>query len=389
MLYALFYLIASDPEPATNVKTVKSNSFFKDEPARTRYGYISGYTGDDEKGHFFVLAMTCGYSLMRTSPSFDRILLIPSEMEISPKRIKQFRRVWTHIIRRPYIRWPDGYIDTHAKDMYLWFKLNAFSVNGWEKLLWTGTDVVFRKDPSSIFDYPAPCSIIDHYVYGMSHLGPVTNGDFFLFRPSLRDFAGLKRLGLLWSRDPDYFGKKIQMKGASWTGPHDQGLITQYFDGNITTAPQWYQLEVPGNPRSMLGFNNTLSPDPRVISFHFPSLIKPWKKDIGNYSRAWSRIAHECFDYFNETIDLIGIGFPPPTDVHPNLKMLLEYPTHAEPATGISNDDGIDPKLLFPQTLFKRRQRLRIILFIVFVNLLLYSIISKSCFPQTEYNVLE
>ena len=358
----------------------KSYYYFKDPPAHTRYGYISGYTGDDDQGHFFVLAITCGYSLMKTNPNFDRVLLIPTEMKIPENRMEILKKIWTHIVRRPYIQWPDGYIDIHARDMYLWFKLNAWSVVGWEKLLWTGTDVIFRRDSSSIFDFPAPTSIIDHYVYGMSHLGPVTNGDFFLFKPSLRDYAGLKRLGLLWSRDPDSFGHKLQLKGSSWTGPHDQGLITQYFDGNITTAPQWYQLEVPGNPLSILGFNNTENPDPRVVSFHFPSLLKPWKKDIGPYSRAWSIIAHEAFDYLNETIDLINKGFPPPTDVHENLKFKIERPKEAEPAQIIDNDDGIDPRLLFPPTLFKRRQKVRIILFIIFVNLLLLLIFIKGYF---------
>ena len=346
-----FFSLANKTE-----KRPKSATFFNDPPPKTRYAYLSGYTGDDENGHYFVLAITCGYSLIKTSPNFDRVLLIPSTMKIPEYRMNLLKKVWTHILYRPYIKWSDGYIDTHARDMYLWFKLNAWSVVGWEKLLWTGIDVVFRRDPSIIFELPPPCSIIDHYVYGMSHLGPDTNGDFLMFKPSLKIYSQLKKLGLDWSRDPDEYGHKLQLQGASWTGPHDQGLITQFFDGNITTVPQYFQLEVPGSIFSILGLNNTDSPDPRVISFHFPSTVKPWKKDTGPYSRAWSKVAHEAFDYLNEQIDLIGIGFPPPLGyTHQNLLFSNETPRYAEPARFTDQDDGIDPGILFAKTNFRRR----------------------------------
>lgn len=370
------------------LKHPKSFYVFNDEPPKTRYAYISGYTGDDDKGHFFVLAITCGYSLMHVSPNFDRVLLIPTELKVSEDRMNALRKVWTHIIRRPYIQWPDGYVDAHARDMYLWFKLNAWSVVGYEKLLWTGCDVFFRKDPSKAFEYPAPASVIDHYVYGMSDLGPVTNGDFFLLKPSLRDYAGMKRLGLQWSRDPDYFGMKILLKGASWTGPHDQGLITQFFEGNITTMPQWYQLEVPGSARSILGYNKTYDPDPRIVSFHFPSTVKPWKQDVGDYSKAWSNVAHEAFDFLEYSINLEEIGFPPKGKVHPNLQFANETPASAEPAVYVDNDDGIDPKLLFPKTLFKRRARFRQFLMFLFVNLLSFAYIYHQQQKDNAYIAL-
>lgn len=364
------------------------NSFyyFKDPPAKTRYAYVSGYTGDDDAGHFFILAITCGYSLNRTSPNFDRVLLIPTGMKIPEYRMNLLKKIWTHILYRPYIQWPDGYIDTHARDMYLWFKLNVWSVVGWEKLLWTGTDVVFRRDPSSIFEYPPPCSIIDHYVYGMSHLGPVTNGDFLLLEPSLKVYSDLKSLARDWAKDPDEYGHKLQLQGASWTGPHDQGLITQYFDGNITTMPQWYQLEVPGNVASMLGLNNTEDPDPRVISFHFPSTIKPWKKDAGPYSRAWSYIAHEAFDYLNFSIDLISRGFPPPCGkIHKNLRFADEEPGLAEPARIFDHDEGIDPRILFPPSNFRGRRKARIYAYIIFGNLLFLAVFTSGmCEPVEE-----
>ena len=382
----LFWLLFASIQAKGAKNRHGCSSYFNDPPPTTRYAYLSGYTGDDESGHYFVLAITCGYSLIRTSPNYDRVLLIPSTMKIPEHRMKLLKKVWTHILYRPYIHWPDGYIDTHARDMYLWFKLNAWSVVGWEKLLWTGIDVIFRRDPSLIFEYPAPCSILDHYVYGMSHLGPVTNGDFLLFRPSLKIFSEMKKLSLQWSRDPDEYGHKLQLQGASWTGPHDQGLITQYFDGNITTVPQWFQLEVPGNIYSMLGFNNTESPDPRVISFHFPSTIKPWKKDAGPYSRAWSKVAHEAFDYFNEPIDLIGIGFPPPLgNIHKNLLFANETPRAAEPAREIDQDDGLDPKILFAPTNFKRRYQARIVCFVIFVNLLMLAVLTRGQCDSNNY----
>lgn len=365
-------------------KRPKSQTYFNDPPPRTRYAYLSGYTGDDEQGRFFALAITCGYSLKKMSPNFDRVLLIPTEMNVPPERMELLTKIWTHILRRPYLKWPDGYTDTHARDMFLWFKLNAWSVVGWEKMLWTGSDVVWRRDPSEIFEFPAPCSIIDHYVYGMSHLGPVTNGDFFLFKPSLRDYVKMKKLALIWSRDPDAYGHKLQLQGASWTGPHDQGLIIQYFDGNITTAPQWFQLEVPGSHYSMLGFNNTEDPDPRVMSFHFPSTIKPWKRDAGPYTRAWSRIAHEAFDYLEYPINLVGMGFTPPTSVHENLQFASEEPRPAEKTRNIDNDEGVNPVFLFPPTQFHRRRNLRIVLFIIFCNLLALATILKALSLSTD-----
>lgn len=360
-------------------------TFFDDPPPRSRYAFISGYTCDDSEEHFLILAITCGYSLMKVSPNYDRVLLIPTTMDIPKSKLKILKSIWTHIVRRPYIKWPDGYKDKTQRDTAFWFKLNAWSVTGWEKLLWTGTDVIFRRDPSTIFKYPAPTSIIDHFVYGFSHLGPVTNGDFIMFKPSLRDFAGMKLLGMNWSRNPDEYGFKLQKQGASWTGPHDQGLISQYFDGNITVAPQWYQLEVPGNPQSILGYNNTETPDPRVVSFHYPSLFKPWKNNIGPYSNAWANVAQEALNSINFTYNLKRHGFPPTATVHPNLQFTYERPMPALPAKYpylTESDEGLDVSLIFPETLFERRALVRKIAFGCLTFLATLAILLKTYFDS-------
>lgn len=386
-VFSLFLFKITLPTfPEKNATTfINASTFFNDPPPRSRYAYISGYTSDDSEDHFFILAITCGYSLMKVSPNYDRVLLIPSAMEIPKDKLRNLKSVWTHIIRRPYVQWPDGYKDRSMRDTAFWFKLNAWSVTGWEKLLWTGIDVIFRRDPSTIFNYPAPTSIIDHFVYGFSHLGPVTNGDFLMFKPSLRDFAGMKLLGMNWSRNPDDYGFRLQQQGASWTGPHDQGLISQYFDGNITVAPQWYQLEVPGNPQSILGYNNTDNPDPRVVSFHYPSLFKPWKNNIGPYSNAWANVAQEALNSLNMTYNLRRHGFPPTAEVHHNLKFTYERPLPALPAqipytSGL--DEGINVKLLFPETLFERRALARKISFGALTIFSTAAIILKTYFDS-------
>lgn len=374
MLISLLSLIVlPDEETPLPVPRPKSYYYFNDEPAKTRYGYISCYSGDDSDGHFFILSVVLGYSLMQVSPNFDRILMIPTEMKIPEERIRDLRKVWTHIIHRPYVQWPEGHLNPRESDKYLWFKLNAWSVTGWEKLLWTGNDVFFRRDPSSIFEFPTPTSIIDHYVYGMGDYGPITNGDFFLFRPSLRDYAGLKKMGLAWN---------AKSHKSAWTGSIDQGLIAEYFEGNITVAPQWYQFEVPGNARSMLGYNT--KPDPRVVSFHFPSLAKPWRKHAGEFTTAWMNVAHAAFRYVGSTVDWDGLGFPQAGNVSSAFETVIDSsPALAEPALNPDNDDGIDPRILFPQTLFRNRMIIRVLLVIIFVNLVMFGAISSK--RVTEY----
>lgn len=377
MLISLLSLIVlPGEETPPPVPRAKSYYYFNDEPAKTRYGYISGYTGDDRDGHFFILSVVLGYSLMQVSPNFDRVLMIPTEMKIPEERMQALRKVWTHIIYRPYVQWPEGHLYQRDSDKYLWFKLNAWSVTGWEKLLWTGNDVFFRRDPSRIFDFPTPTSIIDHYIYSMGDYGPITNGDFFLFRPSLRDYAGLKKLGLTWN---------AKRQKSSWTGSIDQGLIAEYFEGNITVAPQWYQFEVPGNVRSMLGYNSS-QPDPRIISFHFPSLAKPWRRHAGAFTTAWVNVAHAAFRHIGSTVDLDGLGFPPAGNVSSAFDMVIDSePVLAEPALNPDNDDGIDPHILFPQTLFRSRRIFRVFLLVLFINLLIYGAISSN---KPEYTPL-
>ena len=359
------------------IKPMNASVYFNDPPAKTSFGYISAYTEDDEEGHYFLLALTCGYSLYRASPHFDRILMIPKEMEISEYRLTKLSKAWTHIIRRPLMQLPNKYNDKALKKAFFWFKLNAWSCTGWKKLLWTGIDTVYRRDPSKIFDYPTPCSVIDHFVYGFSHLGPVTSGEFFLFRPCLRDYAGLRMLAVKWCRHPNEYGFKIQQQGAPWTGPLDHGLITQYFDGNVAIAPQYFQLEVPGNPKSFLGYNNTENPDPKVVSFHYSSLFLPWKKNIGSYTYVWSNILHAACEQLDINLDFKKLGIPEKRNIHQSLDFAMEIPRTAEPAEELDNNDGYDVKLLFPETQYIRRGNARIASFIIFSVLSLLAFILK------------
>ena len=394
MLIFLFYFFKFSINFSISYIFNKNESFpdpiqyLKDPPPKTKFGFISAYTNDDEEDHYFILALTCGYSLYRTSPNYDRILMIPNEFKISSFKLEKLSKIWTHIIRRPIIELPNSHLDKTIHDSSLWFKLNAWSCVGWSKLLWTGIDVVFRRDPSSIFDFPAPTSVIDHFVYSFSHLGPVTNGNFLLIKPSLLDFAGLKLLALKWCNNPNDNSIRQQQQGVSLTSPYDQGLITQYYDGNISLAPQWYQLEVPGNPKSILGYNNTEESDPRIISFHYPSLFKPWKRDIGPFTYLITNIAYETIEFLNLSIDLTKKGFPTKHEISPNLQVSKELPRAAEASVPYVNEE-IDVRLLFPQSQYQKRMNARLYSFLAFTTLILLAIILKTYYDTDPTNYIK
>ena len=118
---------------------VVSSSNKNDDPPKSIYGFVTSYTGEsDQSYNYLQCIITLGGMLETVSPGYDRVLLVPSEIEISSSITDILMRVWTHIIRRPFINCSSR--TSESDDDYL-FKLQAWTLVQYSKVLYIGADV--------------------------------------------------------------------------------------------------------------------------------------------------------------------------------------------------------------------------------------------------------
>lgn len=260
----------------------------KDMPPRSRYAYVSVYSTDIRE-HFGYLQMltVLGYSLMTLSPNYDRVLIVSQQLSEAEQLMSVVKKVWTHVIIRPHIKWPPNYHPGKTENNF-WFKFQIYTLTQYEKICFLGADTLIFRDISPVFDWNTPSSGYDMMEYSLLDHGHRFNHDFLLIRPSLDDYSRLLELCLNYVGSPE----KDQHK----YGTFDTAVLQKYYSNHITIMPLVIMHENRGYKRTIL--QDPSHPTSRILSSaaHFGGDSKPWKKRMTIYSEVWMIFASNVYE---------------------------------------------------------------------------------------------
>ena len=242
-------------------KLIHESSNKNDDPPNSRFAFAASYTGESDNSYNFLQCIiTLGGMLETVSPGYDRVLLVPTEIEISTQITEILLKIWTHIIRRPFLNCSSKVSD--ADDDYL-FKLQAWTLTQYSKVLYVGADVLPLGDLSQLFALETPAAAIDFFKYSMNRYSTHFNTDFILLSPNNFDFAGLVEQ------------VKIKHKKEKDSATPDAFVINTYMEDRITVFPLKSIIECGGFQETVLNeypLNGTLA----ALAVHFGHMAKPW-----------------------------------------------------------------------------------------------------------------
>ena len=271
-------------------------SFYEKDPLPdSDYAFVSIYSGEPDNSTFgyYQSIILLGSSLKILSPEIDRVLILKFKPNLDNKLLKVLNKVWTHIIIRPYIKWPDEF-EISDKQQQLFFKYHAWSLFGYKKVLLLGADIMIFVDLSKIFKFPTPSSTTDFLLYSLNQRSVNINTDFILIEPNFFDYFGLLYETI----------KSFQIDNIDT--PLDHYVINKYFNDRFSIFPLNFLHENGGNPNSILEIQHKHYYEIRAMGVHFGKDNKPWiKTNFSLYSEIWKLLASNL----NEQLDIpIYIG---------------------------------------------------------------------------------
>lgn len=281
-------------------------------PSPNNFAYITAITGDDDIEHEVLKSAMLAYSLWYITPKVDRILLISTKFKMPEVHEQRLARLYTSVYKSPFVDFKCPGNLSKESDAHHWFKLNAWTVTSYEKLLWISPNVFFTKDPSRLFQYPAPAAPPDYQLWSMSEYGPVHNFDVLLFKPSLDDFLKLKEMACDWISNPENSQKRAQIEGMPYLGAYDNGLLEEFFKHEITTFPKYVCYEVPGIKDGEAATQGD-DIDPRIMSYRFSKDHMPWEVTSTHVSQAWAYLLKKMFDALEEEPNIKEQNLYPPS----------------------------------------------------------------------------
>ena len=298
----------------------KEISHEDDKIPNSKYAFCTVYSADDHWNHFLMSVLVLGYSLASVSPRFDRVLILPSSMEFEENDMKRLTQTWTHIIRRPFVKFPcekESQRMKDPRDAQIWFKLQAFSLYQYERIIYLSPQTFVVRDISDAFEFYPPAAPPDFQTWGVSHLGAVRNLDFFVLAPSEINYKNITKKGCEWIAEP--IGRMNQIVSTFQSdrnkplGPYDNGLLEDFYYGRLTTMPAFYQFEVLDNR-----FPIPIT-DPRIRTYRFSFGKRPWdsigKFDSSNLIKnAWIRAAKNAYNYMGYELELSRFQLQDPDD---------------------------------------------------------------------------
>ena len=192
LFYFFFFIKITKSDTYSQERDILSKSTnINDKLPNSKYAFVTSYTGEsDDKYSFLQCIITLGGMLETVSPDYDRVLLVPSEIEISSSVLTILSKVWTHILKRNFLNCT-GDISDKAED-YL-FKIQAWTLTQYSKVLYIAADVLPLADLSNLFSLNAPAAALDSIKYSMNTYNSFFNTDFMLFQPNKIDFSSLLR----------------------------------------------------------------------------------------------------------------------------------------------------------------------------------------------------
>ncbi|EAX95445.1 Glycosyl transferase family 8 protein [Trichomonas vaginalis G3] len=347
----------------------------KDMPPRSRYAYVSVYSSDIQE-HFGYLQMltVLGYSLKTLSPNYDRVLIVSQPLSEAEQLMNVVKKVWTHIIVRPHIKWPNEYHPGKSENAF-WFKFQIYTLTQYEKICFFGADTLVFRDVSFVFDYEAPSSGYDIQTYGLLESGFRFNHDFLLIKPSLDDYSRLLEVCL------DYVGHPE--KDANSIGTYDTAVLTKFYAGNIHLLPILCMHENRGYKRTIL--QDPSHPTSKILSSaaHFGGDSKPWKKRMTIYSEVWMIFASNVYEKLDVPFSAGQLGQAEEEIVNILFGQAAEANRLKKIQEGLKYDDDDDGLVeLYPNPAHSGTRRNVTMLFLVlFISMLLLKITIGTANP--------
>ena len=279
----------------------KDNFTLENDPKpNSKFAFVHIFTHDDPQFHRLLQAEILGYQLKNFNNSIDRVLLLPTKIQIPEKHKKILNEVFTHFIYRPFIKWPNsckGPENEQWEKIY-YFKLNIWTLN-YSKILYINGYNLFLKDPSPIFEFYPPVAAPDYDTWMIAKYGPTQNTDFLMIEPSIKVFNDIVSFG-----GCNYTSTPVNASNMWGTaqGPYDNGLIINFFKGDIATLQWWWNYEMPGHYIFKLHHIERFF-DQQVVSLRFTLENLPWVDKMSNASLLWTHEADNLYNEYKEVLE--------------------------------------------------------------------------------------
>ena len=119
----------------------------------SKYAYVGLLYGDSE---YFLAALLYGFSLQKTKPKYDSVLMITSDI---PKKQRDVLSIYFKLIEVDYLySHPDNFTKSDSRFSQIFTKLHLFNLTQYEKVLMIDIDVIVLHNLDHLFDLQAPAA---------------------------------------------------------------------------------------------------------------------------------------------------------------------------------------------------------------------------------------
>ncbi|EAX91942.1 hypothetical protein TVAG_096390 [Trichomonas vaginalis G3] len=284
MGWFLFYLsFSSAHENITSFELIKNTS---------KYAYVTSINSLSYKDINIIQALTLGFTLKKYSPDIDRVLLIPYKMKLRKNDKDSLLKVYTYILRMPFITPHCQKGGQYLYEGKNFFFLNAWTLTHYHKILLVPLYSFYRKDPSSFFKNRVPAAPPHYKLWSMSHMGPFPNIENLMFKPSTGDLEKIEETYCQLYTDNFLRYQKRPLTDLILT------TIITFYNSSIISVPFWYQFIYPGTRiDEKTKFMNVN--DPRIISVKYEEPNTPWSNPFSLIREEWYKLVNEMYNELN------------------------------------------------------------------------------------------
>eukprot|EP00741_Cyanophora_paradoxa_P020234 tig00000219_g19532.t1 len=256
-------------------------------------------------GQYAETVSVLAYSYRRVHPRSNHSLVVMVRATVPEDAVELLSVLFDRVVEVEELDF--GSVGTSVTDS--WLKLRAWQFVEYERVVYLGGDTLILRPIRALFQCPPPCGVYDGYLWETAESGTSINGDVFVLRPSLPDFARLAEWAAVWDDRRDVMGPRPRTwlaaheapcegrRQNTFVGPYDQGLLNRYFGRNITVLP----LEFNFMPYTLLSQEGSFDrrflamEAARVRVAHY-AIVKPWsaRAEYAELQEPWFRMWREA-----------------------------------------------------------------------------------------------
>lgn len=239
----------------------------------SNYAFASVYTGENQYQFSGLQSIVVlGGILKEYSPEYARILLIPSNINISHELNNLLSSVWTNIVKKPIVKMKYNFTEEFNCSV---FKLQAWNLTNYSKVLFISPNILPLTDFSIYFNYPAPSSVINNHMFSMNTFTSYFDSNFFLLTPNEKDLSILYQIAIQYDEKSDI--------------TPDTFAINDYFQETITILP-FKTILGCDNSHSLILNDQVLKGLLNISAIYFNNKCTPWNSS-DPISTLWKQIA--------------------------------------------------------------------------------------------------